>query len=99
MTAFDVDLDELRAAVAALGGCQREIFALAADVDALQVRLQGGWSGLAADSQSTTYASWRADCADMVSALAALRAVASAADGRYAAAVSANLELWRRVAP
>lgn len=99
MTAYDVDVDELRSAVSSLAGCQRDLLALAADVDALQVRLQGGWAGLTADAQSSAHAAWRADCADMVSALAALRGLASAADEHYATAVTSNLELWRRVAP
>ncbi len=99
MTAYDVDLDELRAAVSGLAACQRDLLALATDVDALQLRLQGGWAGLACDAQASSHASWREDCAAMVTALAALRGIAGAADQHYSDAVATNLALWRQVAP
>lgn len=99
MTAYDVDLAELRAAVAALASCQRDLLALAGDVDALQLRLQGSWAGRACDAQQESYSSWRDDCAAMVTALAALRGIASSADEHYSSAVAANLALWRDVAP
>jgi hypothetical protein len=35
----------------------------------------------------------------MVTALAALRGVAAAADAHYSRAVATNVELWRQVAP
>ena len=44
-----------------------------------------------------SYASWRDGCADMVTALAGLRAIVSAADDSYSRAASANVELWRQV--
>ncbi|NYE35617.1 WXG100 family type VII secretion target [Nocardioides cavernae] len=97
MTAFDVDLAELRAAVADLAGCQRDLLALAGDIDQAQTRLAGGWSGLARDAQATAYASWRDDCAAMVTALAGLRGIAAAADGHYTTAAAANVDLWSRV--
>lgn len=99
MTAYDVDLDELRAAVASLASYQRDLLALAGDVDALQLRLQGSWAGRACDAQQASYSAWRDDCAAMVTALAGLRGIASAADEHYSAAVAANLDLWRAVAP
>ena len=99
MTAFDVDLDELRRAVAALAICQRDLIALAADIDGAEFRLQSGWSGAASDARAASHESWRSACADMVTALVALRAIAESADGHYSAAASANLELWRQIAP
>lgn len=97
MTAYDVDLDELRSAVADLAACQRDLLGLASDIDREQVRLQGGWAGGASDAQATSYASWRGDCADMVTALAALRGIVVAADAHYAAAAEANVALWQQV--
>ena len=97
MTSFDVDLDELRAAVHELASCQRGLIALAADVDAAQGRLGTDWDGLAATAESRAYDAWRAGCADMVTALAALRALAAAADEHYSRAAEANLERWRSV--
>lgn len=99
MTAYDVDVDELRETLGELASCQRDLIGLASDIDALQERLQAEWSGVASAAQTTSYESWRTHCADMVSALAALRGLASAADSHYSGAVAANLELWRQVGP
>ena len=99
MTAYAVDLDELRATLGQLASCQRDLIGLAGDIDAEQERLQLGWSGVASTAQATAYESWRGGCADMVTALAALRGIVSSADTHYARAASANLELWRQVAP
>lgn len=99
MTTYEVDLDELRATLAQLASCQRDLISLAGDLDAEQGRLQADWSGVASTAQATSYESWRAGCADMVTALADLRGIVSSADVHYARAVSANLELWRQVAP
>lgn len=99
MTAYEVDLDELRETLGELASCQRDLIGLASDIDAEQERLQADWSGVASAAQATSYESWRSGCADMVTALAALRGIVSGADALYTRAVSANLELWRQVAP
>lgn len=99
MTTFEVDLDEVRRTLGELASCQRDLISLAGDVDTAQEELQNGWAGGASSAQATSYDSWRTGCADMVTALAALRGIASAADDHYSRAVSANLELWRQVAP
>lgn len=99
MTHYEVDLDELRATLGDLASCQRDLISLAGDIDAAQDRLQADWSGVASAAQATSYESWRAGCADMVTALAALRGIVSSADAHYTRAASANLELWRQVAP
>lgn len=97
MTSFDVDLTELRAAVHELAACQRGLIALAADIDADQARLGADWRGLAASAETSAYDAWRTGCADMVTALAGLRAVAAAADEHYSRAAGANVERWRTV--
>ncbi len=99
MTSFEVDLDELQETLGELAACQRDLISLAGDLDSEQERLQADWSGVASAAQATSYASWRTSCADMVTALAALRGIVAAADAHYSRAVSANLELWRQVAP
>lgn len=99
MTAFEVDLAELRESLAELAACQRDLITLAGDIDTAQAGLQADWLGEASVAQASSYDSWRSHCADMVTALAALRGVAAAADQHYSRAVSANLELWRQVAP
>lgn len=99
MTAYDVDLDEVRAVLTGLAGCQRDLIGLAEEIEAAQGGLRAAWSGLASDAQATSYATWRDECAAMVTALAGLRGVAAAADAHYSRAVATNLDLWRQVAP
>ncbi|MCY4726881.1 WXG100 family type VII secretion target [Nocardioides sp. STR2] len=97
MTAYDVDLAELRLAVAQLAACQRDLLGLAVDIDHAQDRLQDDWLGRAGDAQASSYDSWRDGCAEMVTSLAALRRIVAAADDHYSSAVDANLALWRQV--
>jgi uncharacterized protein YukE len=97
MTAYDVDLDELRAAVLELAACQRGLLTLAGEVDAAQEQLGAGWLGVAHSAEATAYDGWRRGCADMVTALAALRAIAEVADGHYSHAVGSTVALWRQV--
>jgi len=97
MTAYDVDLAELRCAVAGLAACQRDLLGLAVDIDHAQERLQSRWQGRAGDAQATTYGAWRERCADMVTALAAMRGALTAADDHYSSAVDATVALWRQV--
>lgn len=99
MTAFEVDLDELRETLGELATCQRDLIGVAGDLDAAQEGLQACWSGAASVAGATSYESWRSDCADMVTALAALRGIVAVADEHYARAAAANVELWRQVAP
>jgi uncharacterized protein YukE len=99
MTAFEVDLDELRGTLRELASCQRDLIGVAGDVHEAQGRLQADWSGLASSAQARAYDSWRTDCADMVTALAALRDIVSCADAHYSRAVATNVELWRQVGP
>ena len=99
MTTFEVDLDEVRRTLGELASCQRDLIGLAGDLDTAQEELQDGWTGGASSAQSTSYDSWRTCCAEMVTALAALRGIAASADEAYSRAVSANVELWRQVAP
>lgn len=97
MTAYDVDLAEVRLAVAQLAACQRDLLGLAAEIDHAHDRLQTDWLGRASDAQASSYDSWRDGCAEMVTALAALRGVVAAADDHYSSAVGANLALWQQV--
>ena len=96
MTAYDVDLTELRLAVAQLATCQRDLLGLAVDIDHAQHRLQDDWLGRSSDAQASSYDSWRDGCAEMVTALAALRAIVSAADESYSSAVGTNRALWQQ---
>jgi WXG100 family type VII secretion target len=95
--AYDVDLAEVRLAVAQLAACQRDLLGLAVDIDHAHDRLQADWLGRASDAQASSYDSWRDGCADMVTALAALRGIVAAADDHYSSAVEANLSMWQQV--
>jgi WXG100 family type VII secretion target len=97
VTAYDVDLGELRTAIAELAACQRDLLALGSDIGLAQADLQAGWAGRAADAQVTSYDSWRDGCAEMVTSLASLRGIVARADDHYSAAADANVALWRRV--
>jgi uncharacterized protein YukE len=97
MISFAIDADELGDAVAAMAHCQRALLALAADVDAHHRSLHAGWTGRSAEAHASTQHAWREGCADMVSALAALRAMAAEAETHYRGAVAANVGLWDRV--
>jgi WXG100 family type VII secretion target len=99
MTAYDVDLDELRSAVQQLAACQRDLLSLAGEIEQAHAGLQLSWSGQSGRAEESSYAAWRTGCANMVTALAALRAVAEAADEHYAGAVAANVARWAAVAP
>lgn len=96
MTTFDVDLDELRAVTGRIGTCQRALLDLASDVEVEHGALHRSWSGLARDADATSYARWRESCADMVTALAALRALGRTAEDNYRAAAEHNATLWQR---
>jgi WXG100 family type VII secretion target len=97
VTAYDVDVDELAAAIAAMESCGRELAELASDVESAHVGMHSDWTGLASDSHSTSHTSWRASFAEMETALAGLRSVGDTARSNYSAAVEANLAMWERV--
>ena len=97
MTAYDVDVDELAAVIAAMDTCGRELADLAADVESAQTATHSDWTGQASDAHTTTHASWRSSFADMGTALAGLRSVGDTARSNYSAAVEGNLTMWERV--
>lgn len=97
MTAFDVDLDALRHTIASLAACQRDLLDLGSDVHDEVSVLHQHWRGRASDAHATSYGRWREGCADMVTALAALRGLGETAEGNYRGAVEANLALWEQV--
>jgi WXG100 family type VII secretion target len=97
VTAYDVDVDELAAVIAAMGSCGRALADLAADVEAAQVALHSEWAGLASDAHTGSHASWRSSYADMTAALAGLRDVGDTARANYTTAVEANVALWEQV--
>ena len=94
---YAVDLTELRATLSELAACQRDLVGIAAEIDHAQSRLQDEWTGRAAAAQALSYDAWRDGCADMVTALAGLRAIVTAADDSYSLAARSNVALWEQV--
>ena len=74
----DVQLGELRTTLAELAACQRDLVGIAVEIDRAQTRLQDGPMARAVDAQVLSYASWRDGCAEMVTALAAMRSIINA---------------------
>ncbi|WP_457206169.1 WXG100 family type VII secretion target [Nocardioides sp. P5_C9_2] len=97
MTAYDVDVDELVAVIAAMGSCAHDLADLAADVEASQGALHADWTGLASDAHTVSHSSWRTSFADMSSALTVLRSVGEVARSNYVRATEANLAMWEQV--
>ena len=97
MTAYDVDVDELTAVVAAMVACSRALADQAAAVECARARLHEDWSGLAGDAHLRFAHRWRGSFEEMATSLVGLRSLADDARAGYRAAVEANLALWRQV--
>jgi WXG100 family type VII secretion target len=97
MTAYDVDLDELAAVIAAMASCERELADLASDVETSLGTLHAEWEGLAREAHIASHSSWRASFAEMSTALAGLRELGDTARTNYVAAVEANVAMWEQV--
>ena len=97
MTAYDVDVDELVAVIAAMESCLRDLAELGADVEAAHGALHSGWDGLASDAHTASHASWRSSFAELSTALVGLRSVGDTARSNYSTAVEANLSMWEQV--
>ncbi|WP_185994650.1 WXG100 family type VII secretion target [Nocardioides campestrisoli] len=97
MTAYRVDLEELRLVVDEMAAFHTELAELAADVSAQTRRLHEGWAGLARDAHAGSHARWQDELADMRQALQGIRALGAMAQANYGSAVEANLTMWQRV--
>lgn len=97
MSAFEVDVDELRAVVAAMTAQSATLRDLAAEVEAASTTLNAEWSGLARDAHLTAHSRWTGDFTQMKDALIALHSLGNTAADNYAAAVEANLAMWKQV--
>ena len=97
MSAFEVDVDELRAVVAAMTAQSATLRDLAAEVDAASTTLNAEWSGLARDAHVTEHTRWAGDFARMSDALGDLREIGGTAADNYAAALEANGAMWEQV--
>jgi WXG100 family type VII secretion target len=97
MTAYDVDVDELAAVIAAMEACGQDLVDLATEVESSQQVLHDGWAGLASDAHTSSHEGWRASFTDMTAALAGLRALGDVARSNYSTAVRANLAMWEQV--
>lgn len=97
MSAFAVDLDELRRSVDEMTRCGAALDVLLDDLADRIADLHLTWSGEAATAQADAQAAWEAGFREMRAALAAMRAAADTAHGNYGNAVAANLRMWEQV--
>lgn len=92
--AYAVDLEELDSVLADLRGCDADLEAFAAQVEALVRQLHDGWAGDAAAAQLVAQQAWDRGFAELREALRRMRAAGRAAHGNYTAAVEANVAMW-----
>ena len=97
MSAFEVDVDELRAVITALAAQSATLRDLADEVEAASATLHAEWSGLARDAHVTEHTRWAGDFVRMREALADLHTIGDTAAHNYAAAVDANVAMWEQV--
>jgi len=97
MSAFEVDVDELRATVTAMAAQSAALRDLADEVDSATTTLNAEWSGLARDSHVTAHARWAGDFDQMREALTDLHTIGVTAADHYSSAVEANMALWEQV--
>jgi WXG100 family type VII secretion target len=97
MSAFEVDVDELRAVVHAMTTQSATLGDLAAEVQAASTTLSAEWSGLARDAHVTAHARWAGDFVRMREALTELHTIGGTAADNYSAAVGANIAMWEQV--
>ncbi|WP_107771070.1 WXG100 family type VII secretion target [Nocardioides sediminis] len=97
MTAYDVDVDELVAVIAAMEACGQGLADLATEVESAHRVLHDGWTGLASDAHTTSHSSWRSSFAEMTAALEGLRTVGDTSRSNYTLAVEANVAMWEQV--
>ena len=94
MTAYDVDLAELEAAIGLLDASRAT---LADRIAALESTVAEGcrdWTGAAQAAHEAAHQRLMSGAAELQSALAGLRAVAKHAHASYAAAADANAATW-----
>jgi WXG100 family type VII secretion target len=93
---YAVELDDLLETVDELRRCGDGLESLLDEVARHVAALHLTWSGLAADAQVAAQAQWEAGFREMHAALAAMRAAADHAHGRYDEAAGTNLRMWEQ---
>jgi WXG100 family type VII secretion target len=93
---FEVDLDELRAAITGLERLEGTVEQKLAALDGVVGGLQQTWSGEAAAAQKAAHARWVSGAHEMHAALGHLRAAAEHAHGNYSSAAQTNASMWRQ---
>lgn len=94
MPGFEVDLDELLAAVDEMARCGAALEALLDEVSRRVAGLHLTWAGRAATAQVAAQSAWETGFREMHTALAAMRAAAELAHRSYGDAAAANVQLW-----
>ena len=96
-TGFGVDVDALRRTVDEMAVCGDGLHDLAETLARQVQALHDTWEGQAAVAQATAQREWEAGFRSMREALARMRVVAAVAHDNYAAAATANVEMWARL--
>jgi WXG100 family type VII secretion target len=94
MTAFDVDLIELDAAIGQLDAARSALADRIAELEAAVAEGRRHWTGEAEAAHEAAHQRLTTGAAELQTALAGLRAVAKHAHASYAAAVEANSATW-----
>ena len=92
-----MDVDELRAVVAAMTAQSAALCDLADEVEAASTSLHAQWSGMASDAHVTVHMRWAGEFTQMRNALTELHTIGSTAADNYATAVAANVAIWEQV--
>ena len=90
------DLPEMERAETSIRESIERIEAQLADLRAALAPLRASWTGDAADAWDAHQVTWDAAAADLTASLTYLHQVLSNARGNYAAAIEANIRMWRR---
>jgi WXG100 family type VII secretion target len=97
VNAYEVDVDELRAVVAAMTAQSATLRGLAGEVDDASASLSSEWSGVARDAHATAHTGWAGEFVQLREALTALHTLGGAAADNYATAVETNIAMWEQV--
>ncbi|MCA1982609.1 WXG100 family type VII secretion target [Nocardioides nematodiphilus] len=94
MTAYDVDLAELDAAIGRLDASRAALADRIAELESAVTQGRRHWQGEAEAAHEAAHQRLMSGAAELQSALAGLRAVAKHAHAAYAAAAEANSATW-----
>ncbi|WP_433729165.1 WXG100 family type VII secretion target [Nocardia sp. CA-129566] len=96
MSRYQVDLDQLDAVTARIGGLNDFIRESLREIDERMATMQENWSGKAADEQAEAHREWAAAAEKIRGGIEKMQAAARAAHTAYNDAIAANLRALGR---